>query len=171
MERLQGEPDSSLVRLKEARRLPPPRFDEAQWKILEALVDVLPKAVAHLNLVFRARGRVDFAELSIRALDALGHLESPTDLALSLGYRIEHLLVDEFQDTSYTQYELLRKLTVSWEPGDGRTLVPGRRSHAVDLPLSRGGRQPVPESPAGRHRQRCAGTAHANLQLPLRSCY
>lgn len=122
MDCLRAQPDSFRLRLKEGRGLPPPRFDDAQWKILEALVDVLPKAVAHLNLVFREHGKVDFAELSIRALHALGHLESPTDLALSLGYRIEHLLVDEFQDTSYTQYELLRKLTVSWEPGDGRTL-------------------------------------------------
>ena len=122
LERLKRDPDPLLARLKEARRLPPTRFEDSQWEILKALVDVLPKAVAHLNLVFRARGRVDFAELSIRALDALGNLESPSDLALALGYRIEHLLVDEFQDTSFTQYDLLHKLTMSWEPGDGRTL-------------------------------------------------
>lgn len=100
-----------LARLKEVRRLPPTRFDDAQWQTMEALVDVLPKAVANLQLVFRDRSVVDFAELSIRALEALGPVDSPTDLALSLGNRIEHLLVDEFQDTSYTQYELLRRLT------------------------------------------------------------
>jgi ATP-dependent helicase/nuclease subunit A len=122
VDRLKREPETLLARLKEARKLPPARFEDAQWAILKALVDVLPKAVAHLNLVFRARGRVDFAELSIRALEALGNLETPSDLALSLGYRIEHLLVDEFQDTSFTQYDLLHKLTLSWEPGDGRTL-------------------------------------------------
>ncbi len=33
-----------------------------------------------------------------------------------------HVLVDEFQDTSESQVQLLRRLTAGWEPGDGRTL-------------------------------------------------
>jgi ATP-dependent exoDNAse (exonuclease V) beta subunit len=33
-----------------------------------------------------------------------------------------HILVDEFQDTSRDQYELLRTLTQDWSSGDGRTL-------------------------------------------------
>jgi ATP-dependent helicase/nuclease subunit A len=60
--------------------------------------------------------------LAIRASEALGSKDAPTDLALALGYRVQHILVDEFQDTSYTQFELLEKLTAGWEPGDGRTL-------------------------------------------------
>ncbi|HTF14774.1 MAG TPA: 3'-5' exonuclease, partial [Burkholderiales bacterium] len=32
------------------------------------------------------------------------------------------VLVDEFQDTSLSQFELLTKLTSGWQPGDGRTL-------------------------------------------------
>ena len=41
---------------------------------------------------------------------------------MRLDYRIEHLLVDEFQDTSRAQYELLDALTGQWSDGDGRTL-------------------------------------------------
>ena len=33
-----------------------------------------------------------------------------------------HILVDEFQDTSRDQYDLLRTLTQDWSSGDGRTL-------------------------------------------------
>jgi ATP-dependent exoDNAse (exonuclease V) beta subunit len=33
-----------------------------------------------------------------------------------------HILVDEFQDTSRDQYDLLRALTQDWSAGDGRTL-------------------------------------------------
>jgi len=39
-----------------------------------------------------------------------------------MDYRIQHLLVDEFQDTSVSQIQLLRQLTSGWCEGDGRTL-------------------------------------------------
>jgi ATP-dependent exoDNAse (exonuclease V) beta subunit len=53
---------------------------------------------------------------------ALGTPDNPTDLLLALDTRIKHILVDEFQDTSYSQYELLEKLTSGWERDDVRTL-------------------------------------------------
>lgn len=114
--------DVLLEDLQRFRELPAPRFTDAQWQAMQAAVSVVTLAVAELQLVFRHRGRVDFAELAIRASGALGQIESPSDLALALGQRIQHILVDEFQDTSYTQFELLEKLTAGWEPGDSRTL-------------------------------------------------
>ena len=104
------------------RNLPAPQFTEQQWQAIQAAVSVLTLAVGELQLVFRERGRVDFAELAIRASSALGQVDAPEDLALALGQRTQHLLVDEFQDTSATQFELIEKLTAGWEPGDGRTL-------------------------------------------------
>jgi len=114
--------DAFIKRLARVRTLPPPAFTESQWRTVEAAVSVLKLAVAELQLVFREHGCVDFAELSIRASAALGQVGAPEDLALSLGHRIQHILVDEFQDTSHTQFELIEKLTSGWEPGDGRTL-------------------------------------------------
>ncbi|HTW67116.1 MAG TPA: UvrD-helicase domain-containing protein [Bryobacteraceae bacterium] len=108
--------------LRRVRELPAPRFSESQWQAVRSVVSLLTLAVAELQLVFREHGCVDFAELSIRASGALGTADAPEDLALSLGHRIQHILVDEFQDTSYTQFELIEKLTAGWEPGDGRTL-------------------------------------------------
>ena len=106
------------------RRLPPARYSEAQWDALGAIADLLPLAVAELKLVFASRGEADFVEIAQGALAALGEPDAPTDLLLSLDYRIHHILVDEFQDTSFTQFELLEKLTAGWqgEGGDGRTL-------------------------------------------------
>ena len=114
--------DEFRTRLHGLRMLPPAVFDEPQWLILEALVPVLIAAAAELRLVFRAKGQADFNEVALAALQALGGEEEPADLALALDYRIQHLLIDEFQDTSITQFELLRKLTAGWEAGDGRTL-------------------------------------------------
>jgi ATP-dependent exoDNAse (exonuclease V) beta subunit len=108
--------------LHRARALPPPTYTDAQWATLEALTALLPLAVAELELVFRERGQVDFPAVSQAAVRALGSDEDPTDLALALDYRINHVLVDEFQDTSQSQYELLARLTAGWQPDDGRTL-------------------------------------------------
>ncbi len=108
--------------LADLRALPPPRYTDAQWEALEAIARLLPLAAGALRLVFQSRGEVDFIEVAQAALRALGDEEAPTDLALALDYRIRHLLVDEFQDTSLAQFELLRKLTGGWTPGDGRTL-------------------------------------------------
>ena len=39
-----------------------------------------------------------------------------------IDYRLSHLLVDEFQDTSRAQLALIGRLCEGWEAGDGRTL-------------------------------------------------
>ena len=64
----------------------------------------------------------DHAAVAAAAREALGQEEAPSELALALDYRIRHLLVDEYQDTSPSQQRLLQQLVAGWEPGDGRTL-------------------------------------------------
>src|SRR5467141_1464292 len=102
--------------------MPPERYSDAQWEALEAILKLLPLATAHLKLVFAERGEADFTEFVQAAVRALGTAEAPSDLLLALDYRIKHILVDEFQDTSISQWELLERLTAGWEEGDGRTL-------------------------------------------------
>jgi ATP-dependent helicase/nuclease subunit A len=102
--------------------LPPERYADDQWRVLEALLAVLRLAVGELKLVFAETGECDFTEIAQGAVRALGSPEAPTDLLLALDYRIRHVLVDEFQDTSLSQWDLLERLTSGWEPGDGRTL-------------------------------------------------
>jgi ATP-dependent helicase/nuclease subunit A len=115
--------DGSLAPLLVAvRHLPGVAYSDTQWHVLESLLVVLPLAVAELQLIFQARGQADYVEIALRALRALGTPEEPTDLALAFDGRLEHLLVDEFQDTSFAQLELLEQLTAGWTPGDGRTL-------------------------------------------------
>jgi ATP-dependent helicase/nuclease subunit A len=103
-------------------RMPPERYTDGQWEVLAATVELLPRAAAHLKLVFAERNETDFTEIAQGAVRALGTIDEPTDLLLALDTRIQHILVDEFQDTSYSQFELITKLTSGWEPNDGRTL-------------------------------------------------
>ena len=108
--------------LREIGALPPVQYQNNDWQILEELQPVLPMAAAELKVLFQERGQIDFTEQAHRALMALGSDTEPTDLALALDYRIGHLLVDEFQDTSRTQFEMLERLVSGWSAGDGRTL-------------------------------------------------
>ncbi len=114
--------DKAVAALHALRSLPPSRFDDGQWEVLAALMRLLPVAAGQLQLVFRDEGSVDFIEIALRARDALGTDQVPTDLAFALDCRIQHLLIDEFQDTSQSQYSLLSRLIGDWQPEDGRTL-------------------------------------------------
>jgi ATP-dependent helicase/nuclease subunit A len=109
--------------LDEARNLPDPHYSEAEWQTLAALVRVLEHAAAELELVFAAAGQTDFAGLARAALRGLGDEGSGyTDLALYLDRRIRHILVDEYQDTNWAQYELLTKLVGGWQADEVRSL-------------------------------------------------
>jgi len=114
--------DALLAALQAVQALPPAAYDDEQWQALAAIVRLAPRAIAELQYVFATRGRADFIEVAQGALRALGDADGPTDLMLALDYRIRHILVDEFQDTSFSQWDLLERLTSGWEPGDGRTL-------------------------------------------------
>lgn len=114
--------DRLIAGLKSLRSLPPLALDKRQGEILSGLMALLPVAAAQLRLVFGRVATVDFTEIAQAARTALGPPENPTDLAFALDCRIQHLLVDEFQDTSQSQYELLVRLTEEWHSGDGRTL-------------------------------------------------
>ena len=108
--------------LQSLAALPDPEYTDSQWDVLEALVEVLRIASALLKVVFAERAQVDFIEVVDAACQALGPDDAPTDLALAMDYRVGHLLVDEFQDTSHSHEQFLRLLVRGWQPGDGRTL-------------------------------------------------
>ena len=90
--------------------------------VIQALTRLLILAERHLWIVFQAAGEVDFVAIAQSAQQALENEQGATDLALKLDYKISHLLIDEFQDTSPVQTRLIEKLIEGWQPDDGRTL-------------------------------------------------
>jgi len=121
LESLRGQNDLAAA-LHFVRFLPEPRYSDEQWQALVDLLHVLRWAIAEFELVVREGGEADYPAVAIAARRALGSIDEPTDLALRLDYRLQHLLVDEFQDTSHGQVALLELLTAGWTDGDGRTL-------------------------------------------------
>ena len=109
----------SIARIRE---LPDPQLGDAEAMVVQDLARLLHLAYGNLWLGFIQEKTVDHTEIARRALLALGEPENPTDLAQQLDYQIRHLLVDEFQDTSPSQVELLELLTAGWSSDSGQTL-------------------------------------------------
>lgn len=114
--------ESIRAMLVEFQEGPAMVYTGSQWSILQALFQVLSALVTELRAVFQEQRQIDYIEMNLNALRALGDEDSPTDLLLALDYQIQHILVDEFQDTSLSQLRFLTRLTEGWEAQDGRTL-------------------------------------------------
>ncbi len=108
--------------LQQLSSLPDVEFSQAQSNILLAIAKVLKLSVAHLNVYFEQEQAHDFIEVALNANQALDEEKGVSDIALFLDYKIQHLLIDEFQDTSASQFNTIEKLINQWQDGDGKTL-------------------------------------------------
>jgi ATP-dependent exoDNAse (exonuclease V) beta subunit len=106
-----------LAALQQIQTLPGVRYEEAQWETLRHLFVALRHALAELRVVFAEYNQVDFLQISRAALDVLRQSES----GMRWSEQLRHILVDEFQDTSRQQHQLLEALVEHWMPEDGRT--------------------------------------------------
>ena len=122
-EKIQQQPAEEKIREQIIRlSLLPEQKSESEWKFLTAVVEILYRLNRNLMLAFSKFSVVDHSQIQSAAIMALGQSQSPSELALSLDYKLQHILVDEFQDTSQSQLALLERLTEGWLPGDGKTL-------------------------------------------------
>ncbi|MEM1402308.1 MAG: UvrD-helicase domain-containing protein [Pseudomonadota bacterium] len=115
-----------LSLLREMRRLPDVSTTSQEWGLLAIITRLLPRLAAQLLVVFQQREQVDHSQIAMAANEALGDDDAPTDLALRLDYQLEHLLVDEFQDTSTLQFELIRRLTRGWAEHNALNVIAPR---------------------------------------------
>jgi ATP-dependent helicase/nuclease subunit A len=104
------------------RDLPPACYSEEDWTIVRACFMMLRNAAAQLKVVFAEAAEVDFIEVAQVAESVLQSDDGfPTDAAIAVADGIRHLLVDEFQDTSRRQHQLLARLIAAWPDRVGRT--------------------------------------------------
>jgi ATP-dependent exoDNAse (exonuclease V) beta subunit len=108
--------------LAAVRSLPPARYTEEDWEIVRACFLLLRQAAAELQVVFAEAGAADFIEVAQIAQRVLADDDGlPTDAALAAADGVRHLLVDEFQDTSRRQHQLLASLVAAWPERTGRS--------------------------------------------------
>jgi ATP-dependent exoDNAse (exonuclease V) beta subunit len=125
--------DDLLRALAELGTLPPARYPREQWNVAKALFRVLNRALAELQLVFAERSEADFAELGLAARTALRHDDGTRDLESASSVRLQHLLVDEMQDTSSSQYELIQMLTRNWDGHSQTVFLVGDPKQSIYL--------------------------------------
>ncbi len=85
----------------------------------------LSLAIIELDQIFSQHNLTDFTGLLLQAKTALVDSDGPTDLALYLDTRINHLLIDEFQDTSRSQADFFAQLVEGWQPNLNTVFVVG----------------------------------------------
>jgi ATP-dependent helicase/nuclease subunit A len=81
-------------------------------------------ALAQYRQVLDERSVLDFADVLDRALELLRRMDEFSQSRFRLEARYHHVLVDEFQDTSRAQWELVALLIQSWGEGRGVTANP-----------------------------------------------
>lgn len=96
--------------------------DETMALFLEAYASCLSayavkKARLHL---------LDFNDLELMAYRALLHNPEWSNILFSFDEHTDHILVDEFQDTSSLQWHIIEKLTEEWRAGLGAKRESGR---------------------------------------------
>ncbi|NBQ34824.1 MAG: DNA helicase UvrD, partial [Gammaproteobacteria bacterium] len=108
--------------LSEVKLLPNEEINEADIVILSHISEVLKLSLANLKIELSNTNTTDFIELSMIAEEYLGDEESTSEVSLYLDYKIQHILIDEFQDTSTSQFSLLEKLVSQWSDDQIRSL-------------------------------------------------
>lgn len=108
--------------LDEVKNFPPIIYNEKQWNIIRSLLSILPILVMQLNAIFQEYNTIDFTEITLGAIRILKDRKKSLDHFLEIDEKINHLLIDEFQDTSLIQFQLIENLIATWKPNDGRTI-------------------------------------------------
>jgi len=119
---IQDLPETAVSFLKQCRDLTPTGASSEEAAALQDLVILVGEALSVYEQLCARKGALDFVDLEAATLNLLTE-DDPTEVMLRLDWRLKHLLVDEFQDTSLNQMQLLCRLMAGWQGGEGRTLM------------------------------------------------
>ncbi|MCL6466451.1 MAG: UvrD-helicase domain-containing protein, partial [candidate division WOR-3 bacterium] len=94
------------------------QFEQQFWLFREIFLKAYEKVKQEL-------GQVDYDDMELLALNLISHHDEWQNILYVFDERTDHILVDEFQDTSYLQWEIIDKLTEEWRSGEGAKAAKG----------------------------------------------
>ena len=107
-----------ITQLTSLANIPHPDEIELDWEIIQAYYRLLPLLVAHLHVEFESQESMDYIYVAQLAIYALQN----NDVSLYFDNLLQHLLIDEYQDTSLIQLELINQLIKEWSSSDNKSL-------------------------------------------------
>jgi ATP-dependent helicase/nuclease subunit A len=120
-QQVRGLPVEPSRLLSDLKDLPEPDVSLTDIDALADLIIVVARAITTYERRCRQQHVLDFVGLEQAALKTVSE-DAVSDLKLFLDHRIQHILVDEFQDTSRSQWTFIQRLCAGWAHGDGRTI-------------------------------------------------
>ncbi len=94
---------------------------DINFVLVRAVRQLYAIALKEYERTLRKHGVLDFSDVLQRTLALLGQMEEFSRSRFKLEARYQHVLVDEFQDTSRAQWALVELLVKSWASGLGLT--------------------------------------------------
>lgn len=109
--------------LLECQLLPKVSDPTEEWACIEPLLNLLPSLAAYLQLHMQDKQMIDFPGINLQLLSALLDEHQHSQLVMQIYQRFTHLLIDEFQDTSVNQFEILELAFSAWKGESHRSIT------------------------------------------------
>ncbi|MEK6671905.1 MAG: UvrD-helicase domain-containing protein [Nitrospirota bacterium] len=86
---------------------------------LEKMLDLYEKCLRRYNRKKLLKHLIDYNDIELMAYDSISKNPEWQNVLYSFDEHTDHILVDEFQDTSSLQWKIIDKLTEEWRSGIG----------------------------------------------------